>query len=137
MAILSSTLAYDLADILAMSIEYDRATEKITGTAQKTISLGGLEVVVKPKIVASRVELDKVQALVRVMGNLYLLVTVSHRNRRVYVVNAAKFDGVLEEELLDRSLWQHKIIAEALGRSMVKVFEQTSLTKKTWAEMEL
>lgn len=127
---------YALADILAMPVHYDAKRDRLTGDAVKLVSLGDLDVKFRPRIVDSRVMIERCDALVNIKGNLYVLVTVSMRRSRVYVINAAKFDGAIEEELLERSMFAHNDIMKRLGASAVRVYEQQNIgADKTWIEL--
>jgi hypothetical protein len=136
MAHLSSTLAYGIADTLAMELRWDHKKEKLTGAADRVLKIGDFNVPMHVKIIDSKLQAGKLSVLVRVMGNLMLLVTSSLKRQRVYLLNAAKYDGDADAMLANLThLSEHKGICKQLGRAIVRVFESEGLSKKNWFEL--
>lgn len=132
MADISSTLAYAIADTLAMDLQWDDKGGKLTGEKLREFTFGDLRVPLDVKIIDSKVKPDKVTVLVRVLGNLMLLVTASMRRVRVYLLDSAKYDGSALKMLETIDCFDHKRIAEGLGKSMVQVFESEGHSKSRW-----
>lgn len=137
MAVMSSTLAYAVADTLAMEIKWDSKTGKLSGTRERVLMFGNVPVPMRIAIIDSKVKPDKASVLVRVAGNMMLLVTASMRRTRVYLINAAKYDGDAKDMLANTDHFEHKSICRDLGKAAVLVWESAGMSKSKWTSVEL
>jgi hypothetical protein len=130
-------LAYTIADTLAMEVKWDSKAEKIRGSKERVLMFGDVSVPMRVTIVDSKTKPDKVTVLVRVLGNLMLLVTASLRRTRVYMLNAAKYDGDANDLLTMTDCFDHKSICRGLGKAAVQVWETEGASKSKWVEIEI
>lgn len=138
MADVSSTMAYAIADTLAMELYWDAKEGKLHGIRTRVLQFGDLQVPMNVEIIDSKVADSKTTVLVKVMGNLMLLVTASLKRVRVYVINAARYDGNAQTILADMpSLREHKEIVASLNKGLVRVYESAGMSKTNWNEIPL
>lgn len=129
-------MAYAIADTLAMDLTWDAQAGKLLGEKKRTLQFGDLAVPMTVSIVDSFVGGGKTTVLVKVMGNLMLMVTASMKRVRVYVLNAARYDGDANSILKDlSSISDHKRIATEIGKSLVRVYESQGMSKTKWSEI--
>ncbi|CAA2141491.1 hypothetical protein [Hyphomicrobium sp. ghe19] len=137
MADVSSGLCYALADTLSMELHWDHRAEKLKGESDRILTFGDLEVMLPVRVVDSKVLEGRAILLVRVLGNLLVLVTASMRRVRVYVLNAAKYDGDANTMLANTICADHKTICAGLGKAIVRVFESEGHSKTRWNKIKV
>lgn len=135
MAEVSSTLCYRLADTLAIKLNYDSAAGEIRGKQTRDVNVGPVEVPFEIEVIESAINASKHSIIARIAGNLHVLVTVSPRRTRVYVINYAKIDGP-SANMLKAAFGgvMHKHIVAAFGKALVVVYESDGLSKTRWHE---
>lgn len=128
---LNDRVAYSIADILQIPIDYDKVTKLVTGSVVKKVDLNGLEVSLNPTIVSSNIGGSRTDLLVHVIGDLHLILTYSVNRCRIYFVDASKFDGDLVEECSDGFDDYHDKIVKFLGPALTRCFESQT-GSDTW-----
>jgi len=130
---LTRPLIYALADALGMELFVDKKTHTVLGETSRDVNMGGLRLTVPMKVVSSALTPAGYMLLVKVLGNLALLVV----SRRVggkdavdlHVLNVAKTDklaGYLERTKPKEVIDVTKGLRAGIARSFVK------LTKNDW-----
>lgn len=138
MADISSTMAYAIADTLVMELQWDDKAGKLSGEKKRVLQFGDMQVPMTISIVDSKIADSKTTVLVKVMGNLMLLVTASMKRVRIYILNAARYDGDANSILKNlSSLREHTTIVSEIGKALVRVYESEGMSKSKWSEIPL
>ncbi|MCL4743851.1 MAG: hypothetical protein KJZ83_00400 [Burkholderiaceae bacterium] len=131
------SLVYALADSLNMKIELQSAEPQLRGEKQFNLEIGGLSVPIKVKIVSALLNNSNHMIIVKVMGNLALLMIAGNdRNLKtqieVHVLNLAKMGQV--KGWLERNQSATSAGARSLlDKAIVKSFDRRGKAKWTAA----
>jgi hypothetical protein len=131
---------YGMADVLGMSIQWDKKTNRLTGEGERIVLFESLPIRFKQKVVSSAVVGKDAMVIVRVVGNLYLLVCAVGKARledpevSLFLLNLAKMDkpeGWLEAEKPDSI----EAAVKRLGKGVAAAFLRDSKFK--WKPLAL
>lgn len=130
MAITSYAL-YNIADALAMQVEWHRKDNTLKGKTDRIVMFGHLPIKLPMKIVGSHVGQSNASVLVDVIGNLHLLVTIETVNKdlgtrlSLSVVDLAKMPMKPKGWLEAAKPGTHEDAVKALGKAVVATFRKT------------
>lgn len=136
MADLNDNWMYSLADVLGADLTYDPVKNTITAQLERHVPVGKVRFTLKPKILSSLVYSTRHAMLIHVVGNVVMLLTVSAKRIRIYLLNSATYSGTIADLNL-RELHCKEHVEKVCGAALVKCWERGSQTyDTTWTELE-
>jgi hypothetical protein len=135
---LNSPLVYAIADSLMLRVKVDKRNMLAYGEGEQEVDLGGLKVIVPISIVSSLLIPEAYMVVVKLIGNLAMLV-VSHvaSERRaawvaMHVLDLAKM-GHVQSWLEAKKPTSAEHAVELLGHAVVKTFHRNAHGNDGWA----
>jgi hypothetical protein len=133
MANVVTDLIYELADTLQLTIKESRSAPKLSGEGSRTVSLGGLTVPMKARIVSSQTGKSGAMILVRMQGNLVVFAEATRVQAKaadrtklkvsVLLLNLARM-GRVENFLESVQPRDGKVVENLLKKAVVGKFER-------------
>ncbi|WP_113155982.1 hypothetical protein [Nitratireductor sp. OM-1] len=135
MGSVSQMAMYEVADTLGFEVSYSSATGRVQGAGQNVLAFGNLPITFNSRIVSSALLKQSILLMVRVKGNLALLVEVTgDRNpkTKVHLLNRAHMDPI-DNWLEEKKPKTPAACLKLLGKAVVKSFQKTPV--KGWTEL--
>lgn len=129
MAKLNDAILYNLADAIGMRIGYHEADNKLTVLSKaRAVDLGGLDISVSLTAVHMTNTADRLEALFKVKGNLFMLVACGSKAAKISLINFAKM-GCTSKDFV-ASLTPRQTLAKALGPAVIGQYVRSKATER-------